>query len=158
MEDFIKWFGFFGTLFGIILGFIGTYFSWNAWRESQKANEFLEREKTRSNETIKFILSDGSREYEILPSLRRREVTRSEVQGRLGTIPRKDKKSPVYNIKYTSKNQYYEQIDQIMNGSNEVGQTSLVIECEKDEFDQFVFAPDVIKNLQSSIKKTNKLK
>lgn len=49
MEDFIKWFGFFGTLFGIILGFIGTYFSWNAWRESHKANEFLEREKARSN-------------------------------------------------------------------------------------------------------------
>lgn len=134
MQEFFNW----QSLIGTIIGIVGMIFSLLAWRKSKKVEDFLEKEKERANESIKFILSDGKDEYEILPSLRRREVSRGEIQGRLGTIPRKDEKSPIYKIKYTSEREYYEQIDKIMNGSNEQGNKKLVVKCTQPEFEQFI--------------------
>ena len=156
MQDFFNWQGVIGTICGII----GMIVSIIVWIKSSKIENFLQKEKTRANESIKFILSDGKEEHEIVPSLRRREVSRSEIQGRLGTIPRKDENSPFYKIKYTNKREYYEQIDKIINGSNEQGDTKLVIECTQQEFEQFILdLPKIEAKPEAAVKvKTAKVK
>lgn len=149
MQEFFNWQGVVGTVAGVIGAIVSIF----VWIKSKKIENFLEKEKARANESIKFVLSDGENEYEILPSPRRREVSRSEIQGRLGTIPRKDKKSPVYKIKYTGEREYYEQIDKIINGSSEKGDTKLVIRCTPEEFKQFILdLPEIEAKPEAAVK------
>jgi hypothetical protein len=136
MQEFFNWQGVVGTIFGLI----GLYFSWNAWNESKQAKKLLEEEILRSNEKIRIFLTDGKNTQE-LPSLRRQDVTRSEIQGRLGTIPMK-KKGTRYSIEYVSSADFIKQIDKI---AEESGQGTLMINCSTVEFNQFKF--DSITNL-----------
>ena len=131
-DEFLKYFGFWGTIIGLILSLIGIYFSVNAWIESKRTQKILQAEKQRLNEKIKIILTDG-KNSQPLPSLRRQDVTRSEVQGRLGTIPML-KKGSRYSIEFLSSPEFIKQIDQI---AEETGHGSLVINCSDAEFNQF---------------------
>jgi hypothetical protein len=142
MEEFLKWFGFWGTLIGLILGVIGMYFSWNAWHESKQTQKLFEREKDRLNEKIKIVLVEGKSRYE-LPEIRRQDVTRSEVQGRLRLVPTIDG-SP-YKIANLNENGFFKQIDKIVEGSNKTGYSTLTIECKNGEFHQFKFNSPEIK-------------
>lgn len=135
MDEFIKWFGFFGTLIGLLFGILGTYFALNAWKESRQTKRFLEEEKERLNKKIKVILTDGKREHR-LPVLRRQDVTRSEIQGRLGAIPMKQK-SNRYAIEYMSSSDFHKQIDLVSEGTKDSGNSTLTISCTDKEFDQF---------------------
>lgn len=136
MDEFIKWFGFIGTAFGIIIGIVGTYFSWNAWSESKKTQQLFEKERARLNEKIKIILTDGKNEH-LLPVLRRQDVTRSEIQGRLGVVPRKTELP--YKIAYLNDEKFFKQIDEITEGSNSSGKSDLTVNCTDEEFAQFNF-------------------
>ena len=133
MQDFFNWQGVIGTIFGIV----GTIFALLAWQKSKQVETFLEKEKERLNEKIKMILKQGNNEY-ILPDLRRQDVTRSEIQGRLGVIPMKVK-GKRYAIEFTNSSEFYRQIDLVSEGSNESGHSSLIIDCTDEEFAQFKF-------------------
>ncbi|HEY0428578.1 MAG TPA: hypothetical protein VGC76_12425 [Pyrinomonadaceae bacterium] len=137
MEEFIKWFGFFGTALGIVIGIVGTYFSWNAWNESKKTQQIVKKEEERKNEKIKVALKAGKKEY-ILPAMRRQDVTRGEILGRLGVIPMKVKGNR-YSIEFTNSPEFYKQIDLISAGSNELGNSDLIIDCSNKELGQFNF-------------------
>ncbi len=137
-DELIKWLGSWGTLISLIMGIIGiwgVFITWKAWNKTKRIEKFLENEKSRLNEKIKMTLKNGENEYN-LPALRRQDITRSEIQGRLGAIPMKTK-GKRYSIEFT--NDFYSQIDIISEGSNESGHSSLTINCTKDEFDQFNF-------------------
>lgn len=151
MQDFFNWQGVIGTVAGVI----GTIVSIFVLLKSRKIAKFLEKEKKRKSEQIKFILKAGKFVFE-LPFLRREEVTRGEIQGRLGTIPMKVKGSR-YSIEYTNSLEFYEQIDKIYEGSNELGNSSLIITCTKEEFAQFNFAQPKIeaKKAVKNVKEDN---
>jgi len=131
MQDFFNWQGIIGTIFGIV----GTVFSLLAWRKSRQVEEFLEREKLRLNEKIRIILTNGKEELH-LPEVRRQIFTRSEIQGRLGTIPMKNK-GDRYAIEYVNNPEYYQQIDRIAESSNETDSAALIIKCTDAELAQF---------------------
>ena len=164
-DEFLKWFGFWGTLISLIIGFIGiwgVWITWKAWKKTQNIEKFLEEQKERENEKVQILLTDGKLEYELKPSLRRREVFRSEIQGRLGTIPLKDKEERAYKVAYLNNPEFFEQIDVIQNGSNKNGSSKLVIKCSIgknaagnafDEFNQFEIAENNIKKLIPEPKK-----
>jgi uncharacterized membrane protein len=164
-EEFLKWFGFWGTLISLLMGLIGIYgvvITLKAWIKTQNIEKFLEEQKERENEKVQIILTDGKLEYELKPSLRRREVIRNEIQGRLGTIPLKDKKERSYRVAYLNNSEFFEQIDVIQNGSNKNGNSKLVIKCNIgkdaagnvfDEFNQFEIADNNIKKLLDENKK-----
>lgn len=133
MQEFFNWQGLIGTIIGII----GTIFGWKAWQKSKEVENLIEREKARLNEKIKMILKQGENEY-ILPTLRRQDVMRSEIQGRLGVIPMKIK-GKRYAIEFTNSSEFYRQIDLVSEGSNELGNSSLIIDCTAEEFAQFKF-------------------
>ncbi len=131
MQNFFNWQGVVGT----IIGLIGTVFAWFAWRKSKEVENFLEKEKARLNEKIKIILKQGDNEY-ILPDLRRQDVARNEIQGRLRIALRN---TDFYKIAYLNDEKYFNQIDEIVEGSSELGNSSLIINCTKEEFAQFNF-------------------
>lgn len=150
MEEFIKWSGFIGTAIGIIIGIFGTYYSWNAWNESKKTQQFLKKEEGRKNEKINVILINGKNEH-ILPTMRRQDVTRSEIQGRLGVIPMKVKGNR-YSIEFTNSPEFYQQIDLVSAGSNELGNSDLIINCTNEELAQFNFDQPKIETRKKSAK------
>ncbi len=133
MQEFFNWQGVIGTVAGVI----GTIVSIFVYFKSQKIEKFLEKEKERLTERVSFILKDGNRE-KTLPFLRRQEVIRGEIQGRLGTIPMVVKGTR-YSIEFTNSLEFYEQIDKIHEGSAYSGNSNLIIKCTKEEFDQFNF-------------------
>lgn len=148
MEEFIKLFGFWGTVAGLIIGIVSTYFSWKAWRESKQTKKLLEKEKERLNEKINIILTNGTNEYR-LPVLRRQDLTRGEIQGRLGVVPRK---ADLYKIAYLNDERYFKQIDEIVEGSKTSGKSNLFINCTKEEFEQFNFYQPKIETRKKSAK------
>ncbi len=133
MQDFFNWQGVVGTIAGIV----GTIVSIFVLLKSRKIDKFLEEEKGRLAEQVKFELTDGKLVYKF-PFLRRQEVTRQEVQGRLGNIPMKVK-GKRYSIHYTNLVDFYHQLDEIFKGSHETQKSVLTIECTEEEFKQFDF-------------------
>lgn len=133
MEDFYGWSG----VVGAVVAIPGTIFAILAWSKSRQVEKFLEKEKARLNEKITLILNDGNNEQK-LPHLRRQDITRGEIQGRLGAIPMK-KKGARYAIQFLP--EFYEQIDLISEGTNEKGRSTLTITCTPEEFSQFDFEP-----------------
>jgi uncharacterized membrane protein len=159
-EEFLKWFGFWGTVISLLIGAVGlwgVYITWKAWNKTQKIEKFLEDEKARNNETVELFLTDGKAEYELKPPLRRREIIRNEIQGRLGTIPLKNKKEKFYRIAYINNPDFYEQLDAISNGCNKNGNSRITIKCvvnedsdgkHFDEFNQFNFPANSVRKLK----------
>lgn len=134
MQEFFNWQGVVGTIVGII----GMVISIFVLIKSRRIENFLEQEKARLNEKIKMVLKQGDNEY-VLPDLRRQDITRSEIQGRLGAIPMKTK-GKRYSIEFTNTDEFYKQIDLVSEGSNDAGNSSLTINCTSAEFAQFSFA------------------
>lgn len=151
MQDFFNWQGVFGTIIGII----GTVISIFVLYKSRKIEKFLEKEKERLSEQVKFILTDGNSIYE-LPFIRRQEVTRGEIQGRLGTIMMKDK-GVRYSIAYTNSLEFYKQLDRIIDGSHETDESRLSIECTVEEFGQFDFSPNKAVKIEMNQKERESL-
>ncbi len=151
MQDFFNWQGVIGTIFGIT----GTIVSIFVLLKSRKIENFLEKEKARLNEKVKIMLKQGEDEH-VLPDLRRQDVTRSEIQGRLGAIPMKVK-GKRYSIEFTNSSEFYRHIDLVSEGSNELGKSSLTINCTKEELAQFNFEQPKIetKKVVKKVKENN---
>ena len=135
MNDFFGWSGVVGTIFGLI----GMIYAIKAWSKSVEVEKFLEREKARLSKRINLVLTDGEKTH-YLPNLRRQDVTRNEIQGRLGAIPIAnpiEKKSNRYSIELSP--EFYEQIDSIAAGTGETEGSTLTIKCTPEEFAQFNF-------------------
>lgn len=132
MQDFFNWQGVVGTVIGVI----GTIISIFVLLKSRRIENFLEREKSRNNEKVEIVLTDGI-SSKILPAIRRQEVTRSEVQGRIRLVPTIN--NAPYSIAYLNSDDFFKQIDLIVIGSNESGNTKIEIKCTSAEVAQFTF-------------------
>ena len=116
---------------GIVTGIGGAVFSLLIWiklRQKEKFNEQRIRIQFKK-------LSDGS--VEALPyEMERKHLTRAEVQGLLGTVPRVDINAPVYKLSFVSKVEFFNRLkatqdDELVN--------TLEIDCTDEEFAQFDF-------------------
>jgi hypothetical protein len=90
-------------------------------------------EKRRLNQPVKVLLEYGGQTLTLPLELRRGDVTRAEVLGRLGMIPLI--KSPRFSLSYTSKQQFLVDLQKVIE-ANESSST-LRIPCQKEEFEQF---------------------
>ncbi len=70
-----------------IIGILGGVFAFLAWLQTTRLRKDAEDERQRQNARIKVILSYGAKKYELPVDIRRAELTRSELLGRLGMIP-----------------------------------------------------------------------
>lgn len=116
-----------------VLGIIGAFFAFFAWVQSKRTNRKLEQEKIRLNKTIKVVLKDHvtKRHLELPVQLRRSELTRQELLGRIGMLNPKAR----FSIEYVGLGHFFEQLKRILESDND---DIFEIECTPTEFDQFV--------------------
>lgn len=81
------------SFFADVLSVLGAAFAFFAWLQAKVNGRQITREKERMNCQIKVILKvDEPLRQIVLPvHLRRYELTRAELLGRIGMIPRKNK-------------------------------------------------------------------
>lgn len=116
-----------------IIGIMGAIFALFAWIQTQRLKQSYDREIQRQNRRIHIALQHGSTSFELPVSIRRAELTRSEVLGRIGMVPQKEPKTR-FNINYLNTKQFQQQMDRILQTS---GDESLIIPCTAEEFEQF---------------------
>jgi len=126
----LNWVGLIADLIGII----GAGFALAAWWQARYIKKTLDAERIRQRKSIRIILSYGDEKIELPVPLLRAELTRQEVLGRIGMIPMKNKKSR-FSIRYTNTVEFWEQLTQIMESSNEGIITIPLKEGEIDQFD-----------------------
>ena len=123
------------SLIADVVGVAGAIFSLLAWLKAKRIKEELDKEKARQNKKVRVILQyGGSQAIELPVALRRAELARAEILGRLGMIPTKGGNR--FSLAYLNKPEFLQLIDQISEGTKE---GTLVIPCTKEEIDQFDF-------------------
>ena len=124
-------FGFFAD----VLSVIGAFYAFFAWLQAKANNRQITREQERMNSRIKVILiENASMRQIVLPvHLRRLELTRAELLGRIGMIPRKNK-SEFFVLGYLNSSSFFQELNRIQASSQE---ENLLIPCSSEEIEQF---------------------
>lgn len=87
-----------------------------------------------ASQKIAIVLDSGERRVKLPLQLRRGDVTRTEVLGLIGMIPRTGGGQQRYSLKYLSKPEFLEQLNQIKDSAE---LSSLIIKCDAEELLQF---------------------
>lgn len=119
--------------FGTLVGILAALFSLLAWLKARRIQKDQQAEKARQSKSITVTLQYGGKKIELPVELRRAELTRAEVLGRLGMIPMK-KTGARFSLSYLNKLEFQKQLNQIMDGN---GDAVLTIPCTEEEFEQF---------------------
>ena len=125
----LEWIG----LVADTIGIAGAIFALFAWRQTRQIRKIQEQELARQNRRVRVILQHGGEKIELPMQLRRAELSRAEILGRIGMIPMK-KKGARFSLAYTSKPEFLAQINQVLDGTAD---STITIACTEDEFRQF---------------------
>ena len=106
-----------------------------AWKQSKKVAKKMEFEKNRLNKKIKVTLQHGGDKRELPIKLRRTDVTRAEVLGRLGMVPMKEN-GKRFSLSYLNTSEF---LDAIVKITENDGDDHLLIPCNEGEFYQFAW-------------------
>lgn len=121
------------SLVANIVGIISAIAAALAWLQSRATNERLKLEDKRQNEKIRVIMFLETGEdlpIELPAAIRRRDLTRSELLGRIGMI----KPGPRYDISALNTRDFIETLDTIAVSK---GPMTLKIPLSQDEYDHF---------------------
>ena len=108
-------------------------------KEANIERQKREKEELRKNDLIEVILEDNMHRKIKLPTkIRRSFLTRQEIMGRIGAIPRiptesKSTKQGRFQIEYTNTREFIDNIDQLYTSDGK----QLVIKCQENEIQQF---------------------
>ncbi len=123
------------SLIADIIGILGAIFALFAWLQTCQLKKIQEREQARQNKHIQIVLqSSGSEKIELPVDIRRAELTRSEILGRIGMVPRKSKYRAGFSIEYLNSVEFYKQLTQVATGQ---GKGLITVPLSEDEFNQF---------------------
>ena len=125
-----------------VIGVAGAVFALIGWLTTMQLKKQLAEEENRKNKKIKIMLKYGKKTFTLPATIRRAELTRAEVLGRLGMIPRrqtkpKTEKQERFGIEYLNNEKFFEQMDELLKGKQNA---TLHIDCTKEEFNQFDFS------------------
>jgi hypothetical protein len=116
-----------------IIGVLGGIFAFFAWVQTLRLRKDQLKERERMNGKIRVILSYNESSYELPFHLRRSELTRAELLGRVGMIPVKDTKAR-FGISHFNSKEFFVRLNEIVLGE---GNDILMIPCRQEEFEQF---------------------
>ncbi len=121
------------SLVSNLIGILGAIFSLFAWIKARQIQQEIECEKKRQNKKIFVTLQNDAEQLELPVELLRSELTRSEVLGRIGMIPMREK-GKRFSIGYVNTPEFLRQINQILARD---GDAVLTIPCDPEELEQF---------------------
>lgn len=116
-----------------VVGILGAIFSLFAWLQARNLRQELDKERARQNKKVMVVLQNGGERLELPMELRRAELTRSEVLGRIGMIPMKEK-GRRFSVEYVNQTDFLRKIDIIARSSDD---DILTIPCTAEELAQF---------------------
>lgn len=116
-----------------ILGILGAVFAFLAWIQTIRIRQENRKEQQRQARRVTVNIRHGARQLELPIELRREDLTRAEVLGRIGMIPMREE-GKRFSIKHLSTAEFLQQINQIGEGT---GDAVLIIPCTEEEFAQF---------------------
>lgn len=127
-------------LFSDFAGTIGAIFAFFAWLNAMRMRIEMKHERERLNEKISLMLQlrsidpfrNDNATIELPISLRRAELTRAELLGRIGMIPMREK-GRRFSLEYLGTPEFLARVDELQRGDEDI----LVIPCSADELDQF---------------------
>jgi len=123
------------NILGSITSILSAVFALFAWLISRKTQNELQYERKRQNKKVTVTLQYGAKQIKLPIALRRSELTRAEVLGRIGMIPMREK-GKRFSIAYLNTSEFLKQINSIIeNSTDEI----LTIPCDEREFHQFDF-------------------
>ncbi len=125
----LQWLSFIADLIGIL----GAIFALFAWQQARQIRQVQAQELARQNKLVRVTLHHGGRKIELPVRLRRAELSRAEILGRIGMLPMKDK-GKRFSIAYVNTPEFLQQINQIIDGTTD---STLTIACTEEEFQQF---------------------
>ena len=122
--------GFLADLIGIIGAFSAIGALWQLVRNK--------KEKKRLNQIVSVMLQCVKDERRIKPLMvvRRKDITRAELQGILGTIKLADSNQSRYSLSHINTSAFWRDIERLQ-ASNKKEGDSLVIPCTVEEIEQF---------------------
>jgi hypothetical protein len=132
----MQWISITADILAWVTAIISAVFAIRAWQQATAIRQTMEQEKQRQNKKIQIILQYGGKEYKLPVTLRRADLTRSEILGYLGMIPMK-KKGERYSLAYLNYPEFARRINEI---SDTDGDSVLTISCTQDEIAQFDFS------------------
>jgi hypothetical protein len=112
---------------------IGALLALMAWIQSRSVRKRIDAEKFKKSRKIVVVLQHGSEKLELPVELRRSELTRAEILGRIGMIPTKTKNGR-FTLGYLNTKEFLEQVNKLNEGDSE---GLLTIPCKLDEYQQF---------------------
>ncbi len=118
-----------------VLSVIGTVFAGFGWWQAKINSKQMTKEKERMNRQIMVILrlAESHRQIILPVHLRRHELTRAELLGRIGMIPRKNKGN-FFALSYCHSPSFFKELNRIQTSDKE---EDLVIHCSIEEMEQF---------------------
>lgn len=127
------------SLIADIIGILGAGFALLAWLQARQLKQEYDAEKVRQHKKVQVVLQHGTQKIELPVELRRDELTRSEILGRIGMIPIKKEVPPKkagkrFSIVALHTPEFLKQINQIITGTEE---GILTISCTEEEMEQF---------------------
>ena len=123
------------SFFADVLSVVGSVFAFFAWLQAKINSKQMTKEKERLNQQIKVILwlAESQRQIVLPVHLRRHELTRAELLGRIGMIPRKNKGN-FFALSYCHSPSFFKELNRIQSSDKE---ENLVIHCSIEEMEQF---------------------
>lgn len=94
------------------------------------------KQRRLNNEKISVYLESETRYYRLKGELRREEVSRAEVLGRVGMIPTVDPKKR-FRIEYASTDEFINELNDIRETTHKGSNVRFSILCSEDELNQF---------------------
>ncbi|MEI6639382.1 MAG: hypothetical protein WCL46_06670 [Chlorobium sp.] len=118
-----------------VLSVLGAVFAGFAWWQAKRNNNQMRKEKERMNRQVKVILrlAESQRQIILPVHLRRHELTRAELLGRIGMIPRKNKGN-FFALSYCHSPSFFQELNRIQASDQE---ENLIIPCSLEEMEQF---------------------
>lgn len=116
-----------------LVSIVGALFALLAWIQTRQVRKDLARERQRQQRKVTVVLQHGADRLELPVELRRAELTRAEVLGRIGMLPMRTHGAR-FHLGYLNNPGFFRQINDIMDGTSDA---TLTIPCQKEEFEQF---------------------
>ena len=131
-----------------IIGIGSAFLALGAWINTRRISAFQRSEQERLDQKIQIRLlstqNDGKQMYIDLPGgkMRREELTRGEVLGWIGMLPKKKgEPGSRFHINWLSNNEFLETMNRVQAGN---GDMVFVIPCTQDELDQFLVEQKIL--------------
>ncbi|MBL8133259.1 MAG: hypothetical protein JNL42_15465 [Anaerolineae bacterium] len=118
------------------IGIAGAIFALFAWLQARRLRSEQRTRDRRDNEMVTIVLKhkdDGST-YTLPGTLRRKELTRAEVLGRIGMVPRVGGEQDRYKLPYLNAGEFLQSIDRVVDGA---GDALLIVTVDAAEWDRF---------------------